>query len=246
MSDLSKQYHSIDISGRNTWDYWHLVPSSRPLVNPPEIEENIIKIPGRDGFINMSQIITGDTSFGQRTGSWEFIAHPDYAQSEPWQDKYSDIMRYLHGRTHTVILEDDPYFYYEGWLKVNQWKSDSNWSTITIDYVLQPYKKSILYSDEGWLWDPFNFLNGYADELNEVAIDGTLEVPILGSTEKFVPTITASIEDGNSLTVTFDGETYSLVDGENRISEMIFEDRENLLTFNGTGVVSIRFKRGWL
>ena len=43
---------------------------------------------------------------------------------------------------------------------VNAWKSEKDWSRITIDYDVGPYKWSVLSSTDDWLWDPFNFQNG--------------------------------------------------------------------------------------
>lgn len=35
-------YHSITIGEKNTWDDWHLIPTSRPLVNPPSVNTHLI------------------------------------------------------------------------------------------------------------------------------------------------------------------------------------------------------------
>lgn len=140
-------YHSITFgegqTAKNTWDDWHLVPTSRPLVAPPAVTQNQIAIPGVDGFIDLTEALAGRTTYGARSGSWEFAAHPFYSEEEPWYDKYSTIMAYLHGQEMRVILEDDPNYFYYGRMVVNSWKSNDYWSTITIDYVLQPYKEHI-------------------------------------------------------------------------------------------------------
>ena len=39
-----------------------------------------------------------------------------------------------------MTLDDDPEFYYEGRFTVNQWQSGASFSTIVIDYNLQPFK----------------------------------------------------------------------------------------------------------
>ena len=35
-------YHSIIISGKNTYDEWGLVPMSRPVVNPPTVKTTYV------------------------------------------------------------------------------------------------------------------------------------------------------------------------------------------------------------
>lgn len=247
MSELSKQYHSLIISGRNTWDYWHLLPTTRPVVNPPEVEENYVKIAGQDGFVDLTELLADRPIFGKRTGSWEFIAHPDYAIAEPWEIKYSSIMSYLHGQFHNVILEDDPNYFYSGRLKVNNWKSDKDWSLVTIDYVLQPYKRELEdVGSEPWKWDPFNFETGVIDNAYLVPISGTKTIILAGGNEPVSPLIEASIADGNSLTLTFKGATYTLQHGINHINGLVLSPGENTFIFSGNGSVSINYRRGWL
>ena len=42
-------YHSITFGSKNTWEDWHLVPTSRPLFLPPKQKKSITDIPGGDG-----------------------------------------------------------------------------------------------------------------------------------------------------------------------------------------------------
>lgn len=252
MSALSKQYHSLIIAEplsltiKNTWDDWHLVPTSRPVVNPPTVNENYVQIPGRDGFVDFSELLGGKPIYGSRTGSWEFIAHPDYALSEPWHYKYTTIMEYLHGKFVTIYLEDDLNFFYEGRLKVSSWRSDPDWSVVTIDYVLQPYKHAGQEDGLGdWLWNPFNFLTGRIVDLYEVPVQGTKTITIFGDSEPIVPTINVKSKTG-SLTVTFGGVTHSLELNDNVFQDLILRQGQNNLVFSGNGVVSVQFRRGML
>ena len=133
-------YHSITFGNMNTWDDWHLVPSTRPVFNPPSLKKKTLEIPGGNGVIDLSESLTGYPLYNNREGSLEFIVMNDY---KSWEEAYSDIMDYLHGQYMQAFLEDDPEYYYEGRFKVNSWKSDSKWSLITIDYSLAPYKTKI-------------------------------------------------------------------------------------------------------
>ena len=132
-------YHSITFGTKNTWDDWHLVPTSRPVVNPPAQKVKTLEIPGGDGLIDLSTSLTGYPVYQNRTGSFEFLVMNDY---KPWQQAYTDIMDYLHGFTMQMVLEDDPDYYYTGRFAVNAWKSEQNWSKIVIDYSVGPYKWS--------------------------------------------------------------------------------------------------------
>lgn len=137
-------YHSVTFGDKNSWEDWHLVPSSRPVINPPEAKTQMIEIPGESGMLDISESLTGYPLYKRRTGDIEFIVVNDMYEPVTipfgWADVYSDIMNYLHNREMEMQLEDDPEWYYEGRFQVNSWKSEEFLSRITISYDLEPFK----------------------------------------------------------------------------------------------------------
>lgn len=127
-------YHSIIISGKNTYGEWQMYPTSRPHVAPPEVKTAYVDIPGADGGFDYTELLNKTPNYGFRKGSWEFLLIPQ----ERWADVYRSLVNFLHGRQHTIILEDDPNFMYTGRLSVNEWRSAAHNSLITIDYILDP------------------------------------------------------------------------------------------------------------
>ena len=144
-------YHSITFgsgnNAKNSWDDWHLVPSSRLIFSPPPIKTKYVDIPGADGSIDLTETLLGRPAYENRTGELEFIVVNGYGE---WKDRYSEILNYLHGRQMRAVLEDDPGYYYIGRFTVDEWGSEENWSTITISYNVDPYKRS-LTTDEAIL-----------------------------------------------------------------------------------------------
>ena len=252
-------YHSITFGDVNTWDDWRLVPSSRPVFNPPEQKTKTLDIPGGDGVIDLSTALSGYPVYKNRTGSIEFYVMNDF---KPWHMAYSDIMDYLHGQTMRAILEDDPEYFYEGRFNVNAWKSEKDWSRIVIDYSVGPYKWSTLSSIDDWLWDPFNFQNGVIRTkfFKNIAVTTSkktlrLAAELFGRAPvcpKFI--VTSSAKRGvhvrfiNS-TLGID-ETKLLSDGTEQIPEFtFFGDLGATLQLwcdSGTGTVSIDFRQGRL
>lgn len=175
-SAKAQHIHSINIHGYNTWDDWHLIPSSRPVVNPPTKKRSTINNIGGNGIIDESDSLRGFSLYNTRQGSWEFYVENDYGD---WQARYTEIMDAIHGIQCTVSLDDDPSWYYTGTVSINEWKSNKDRSVITLDYDLYPYKLSFpLSTNEDWLWDPFNFETdwiyskpGYG--LNKISIDSS-------------------------------------------------------------------------
>ena len=236
-SEQAIKYHSITIGDKNTWDDWHLVPTSRPLVNPPEVNTSYVTIPGASGSLDLTEALTGYPTYTNRTGSWEFIVMNGYGE---WYSRYSEIMAYLHGKKFRAILDDDPNYYYEGRFSVASWVSPKNWSRITIDYNVGPYKIDLTSTDEAWLWDPFNFESDMIRNYGNITVSGTTTFTVNNDTMPVCPVINASA----AMTVAFNGNTYSLAAGDNTIREILFREGENTLTFNGNGTVSIKMHGG--
>lgn len=236
-------HHSVTYGEKNTWDDWHLIPTSRPLFNPPGVKTSYLDIPGANGIIDLTESLTGYPVYENRTGSQEYIVSNGY---KPWDVIYSEIMNYLHGQRMKAVLEDDKAFYYEGRFSVNQWKSDKNWSLITIDYDVYPYKKELNSSVEDWLWDPFDFETGIINDFKLVEVETSVTVTVIGRQEYISPTITIDSDDGSGMDVVFESETYHMNDGINLNPNIIIKPGENNFTFTGSGTFSIDYRGGSL
>ena len=236
-------YHSITFGDKNTWDDWHLIPSTRPLFNPPDVKTHIVDIPGANGQIDLTESLTGYPLYENRTGSIEFYVANGY---EDWSVLYSKIMNYLHGKRMRATLEDDRYFYYEGRFEVNKWESDKWWSKITIDYDVYPYKKEPNSSIEPWLWDPFDFEYGIIRDYSELVVDGSLSLEILGRQEPIVPEITVDSDSGSGMTVKVGSKTYELSEGVNVNPNIVIGEANVTLVFTGNGTVSVNYQGGML
>lgn len=248
-SNRAKAYHSLTIGAKNTWDDWHLVPSSRPLVNPPTVKTHYVTVPGKDGVLDLSESLSDRVVYGNRTGTWEFyvinsgqlVFNSDY---EEWFQRYTIIMDYLHGKELKLILDDDPAFYYTGRFSVNSWTSNPGNSVIIISYNLGPYKLTTTDQADQWLWDPFNFETGIIRTYNNIKVNGSASVSyLLNTTAETHPIIICS---NSGMTVTFDGITHPLRRGQNAVEQITLQNGENLLQFTGNGMVTIKSSGGML
>lgn len=150
-------HHSITFGGKNTWDDWHLIPDTVPIINPPPPKIKKLDIPGGDGSIDLSEAVTGYPVYADRTGSLRFTASREYS---PWKQRFAEIKEYLHGRRMRMTLEDDPGWFWEGRFTVRDIGFTGFFGVIEIDYDLGPFKWYITATDEPWLWDPFSFFDG--------------------------------------------------------------------------------------
>lgn len=240
-SSQAKSFHSINIGNKNTWDDWHLVPTSRPLVSPPPVQTHVVEIPGSSEFIDLTETISGRPTYGNRTGSWDFYVINSgqvvYNSSyDVWYERYSTIMDYLQGQLFDIILDDDPAYYYTGRLEVGNWNSAKGNSIIKLSYNVDPYKRDVYGANSRWLWDPFNFETGVIKSYKDLVVRGNLTVTYIAGATSSVPVITVS---ANGMSVTYNSTAYILSKGANVMNDMHFTEGNNTLIFSGNGRVTI-------
>lgn len=147
-------YHSIIfIDGnvsRNTWDHWHLIPSSRPVVSRPNPVYKYVDIPGMDGSLDITNYLVGRPTYSDCTGTFEFIAANDEPSYGDWTFRKSTISSFLDGREMKMVLEDDSQHYYIGRFFMKNWQSGPNYSTVTIEYRVKPYKFRSYNGEKVW------------------------------------------------------------------------------------------------
>lgn len=232
-------------TGIDTYEDWHLIPSSRPNISMPGVETKFVTIPGMDGSLDLSQFIRKDRpAFGDRSGSFEFYVENDH---EFWMTIYPKIVNALHGKRFKMVLnEDDPDYYWEGRFTVDRYESgDGNWSTVSISYAIAPYKRRIRKVSEKMIWDNFNFEKDYdydpwnLDDVN--VVDGGF-LDIWGDGYPFQLEVTGL---SDSVDVNFGGETKTVAAGETvKIGHAVYGSQR--ITFSGTGHVKVDWRGGSL
>ena len=147
--------HSIDFFGnlndrgtlnaKNTWRDWHLVPSSKQYVAPAEPEFNIVKIPGSNRILDLTDYLTGAPAYSERSGEWEFIVDLDY-----WKDSnyaYAYFLANIHGAKLYCELQDFPGAVYSGRFSIKEFESSESFPIIKIGYTISPRVKVVTSQD---------------------------------------------------------------------------------------------------
>lgn len=208
-------------------------------ISAPEVQTKKVSVPGRNGDINLSTVLTGDVRYKNRSITMKFINKDvKYDDIPIWK---SEIENYLHGQKMRIVFDDDPAFYYYGSLNVEPVSYDGV-AQITIKADVDPYKYSITTSEEDWLWDPFDFEQSVINETADLVVDGSLEVSIIAGKKWDNPIV---ISDSD-MTVAFKGSTYQIKAGSQVMYDIILEEGENILTFTGNGKVTINYVGGML
>lgn len=231
----------VQIGEKHTYKDWNLILTSTDI-DFPDPKTETVDVPGTDGELDFSEVLTGDISYKNRKISFEFEMVDRFAN---WKNKISEISNYLHGRNFKIILDEDPSFYYYGRITINNFKSNKSTGTITIEADVEPYKYDLYSSIENWLWDPFNFETGIINETNELQVNSELEVVIYGRRKKVVPIINCNSPE-NQMQVIFKNEAYNLSNGTQKILNIEICEGKNVLKFIGNGIISIEYRGGSL
>lgn len=227
--------HSVTIDGHDLYGEWGLVPTSRLHVAQPEVKTDYVDVPGLDGSLDYSSVLTGDVHYGQRTGSWEFHLKP----GESWMKVYSQILNALHGQKVRLILFDDPEYFYQGRVSVNEWRSEEMNSRIVLDYNLDPFKYPLKSTkDIDWLWnDLFDNVIYYG----RFDVHGTCVRNLINpSNTEVTPQIICS----SNMQLVKDGVSHPLVTGKNNNAGIVLKPGDNVMTFSGEGRVLVDYTFG--
>lgn len=202
-------------------------------IGAPEVKTNKIDLPGADGSIDLMKAVSGKPVYKDRLLSFKFTV---LNAGKKWADIYSSILKRFHGQYMRIVMDDDPLYYYEGCITVNEWKSNKTYGEIVVDCDVSPFKYDIRASNEPWLWDPFSFVDGIAQtaayEINELK---TVSVYAKG---EYIPTF----ESNCNLQIVFKGETYTMQAGTKKFYEIEFTVGKNEITLIGTGTVKVIFR----
>ncbi len=239
----------VTIGDKHSYNDWGLILSKISNISPVP-RTKYVDIPLRDGSLDLTQSVTEDIKYKNRTISLTFLVAN---AKNMWTSKISEIANYLHGEHFKIILDNDAAFYYMGRVAINNWNSDERIGKLVIDCTVEPYKYDVQSSAEEWLWDIFDFETGYIHEAKDIpVVDGT-EIIIIGKRKRTYPIITAS----TNMLLIFNadkpnGGMHSVSEGINKMSNIILSEGENVFTFwhDGTGplngTVTIEYTGGSL
>lgn len=248
MSDYTREHGVTFIldngERKHTYNDFGIYPQEKGLPDPPNVRTESIAVPGMDGTLDVSQALDGLVHYEDREFEQTYlVVDPEFR----WHHMYSSLVNAIHGRHVRLVFDDDPEWYYDGRMSVGKPEADmAKYIRIPIKGTLKPYKYSNFTSIDGWDWDPIDFESGVARDYKDIEIDGTTTVTVLGSVMPVVPVLTVESVDGDGMTCVYDGVSYHLSDGDNRIPAMSIQAGEIAIVFTGHGTVSIDFREGSL
>lgn len=237
VEDSGKTFHTL-----TDWDF---ALGNNNYIGDPEMETTYIQVPGRDGLIDASEIVSGRRIYTRRELSFELGGIRDRMN---WDGVISALRNEVHGRICRLVLDNDESYFWRGRVFIQGFDRFRDLGTFTLAVPnADPYKYDVTSSVDPWLWDPFNFQTGVITQTGSHVISGSGSITIPHGHMLTCPEIVVSDKLSANFTVIFNGSTYELLQGSNKIpSIMVGGEQQAVLDFNGSATVQIVYRGGSL
>lgn len=250
MSDRVNLFNGVSFTIEGTptsyhsYDDWGLYVVNTDYIKEPKQNTNYVSVPGRDGLIDLSEVLTGRPTYASREISIKLAGRRNKVN---WDSVISAFRNNINGRVCRITFDNDAEYYWRGRVDIKDFKSVLSLGTFTVDIPnADPYKYDILSSAEPWEWNPFNFETGVITYTGAVIVSGTRTITIPHGHMYTTPEFVVSQITG-TLKVEYDGTEYTLTLGTNKIPSILVNGNEDVeLTFTGNATVEVVYRGGSL
>lgn len=170
-----------------------------------------------DGTYDVTEAF-GGVKYGDRTLSFTFTA------IGAWNRAKEAIINDIHGKKMKLTLDEDENYYYTGRCNVDENRSDRNLNIIAITAVCEPYK----YKQQ--------------PTVHTEKVAGIKDIILTNDRREVIPVI----ECNSDMILTFDGNTYGLKKGRQKILDVRLVQGYNRVRISGNGTVTFFYQEGAL
>lgn len=244
-------FNAVEISIEGTatkyhsYDDWGLYVTNTNYIGEPKQNTNYVSIPGRDGLLDLSDVVTGRPTYSGREIKILLAGHRNKVN---WDGVISAFRNYINGRICRLVFDNDKSYYWRGRIVIKDFESALNLGKFQVDIPnADPYKYDVNSSAEPWLWDPFNFETGVIIQTQSTVITGSGSVTVPHGNMPTCPSIVVSDKISGTFNLVYDGVTYPLNVGSNKVAAVLVNgDTDVVLDFTGSATVQIVYRGGSL
>lgn len=215
----------VKIGSKWTFTDYGLLLSPNSSVGEAKPKTHYIDIPFGDGFIDLTESLTGEVPYDKREIDFSLVLPAD---SNKWDGIRKELVNSYHGRKQEIIMPQYPNYRLIGRLSVGAIDEDKAVATIPISAICEPY---MLKKDK--------------TIVNKVVPSGGALTMIL-SNERMatVPTFTVN----NNVQIVYNNKTYNHSAGTFRNAGIVLLQGDNNITIKGAvgTTVKIEYQEGAL
>lgn len=191
-----------------------------------ELVEEYAEVPGRSGPLDLSTVLTdGEPYYGSR----KFLATLESSEGTRLEReaRISQMVNWLDGWKHNIILPDDPNHYITGRVRVVKLYNDPAHCSVQVTATCEPWLYNIAETAVG--------LEATATEQSVSLINnGRLSV---------VPTISVI---GGSVNLVFGSNSWTLSEGVYALPDLYLQSGSHHLRYSGTGTILLTYREAGL
>lgn len=191
-----------------TLDTWGALLSTFEI-GEAQAKTNYIDIPGGDGSIDLTEALTGEVTYENRTITATFTLNQPRSE---WSTIMDQIRAYCHGRKFNIKAPYDDDHYFIGRVNVGPLERDGALATFEMTITCDPYK----------------YINDLTVHNFTIGSSGTLTVTLINSRRTAIPTVTIN----NTTQMIKGSASVSLNAGTHRVNAIPLIQGDNAITFN--------------
>lgn len=128
----------VFFDGKDTYTEYGLLLASKSI-SLPEVRTNMIDVPGRDGLLDASEVLTGEVTYKNRTITLK-LTGVDMVSGKTWPATISDFCNKVHGKRVKITFPEDTAHFYSGRCSVGQVELVKMMQTIPVTVDCDPWK----------------------------------------------------------------------------------------------------------
>ena len=199
---------------------WNIVLTKAEIPLPTP-KTSTVDIKGADGVLDLSEVLTGDVLYNNRTIKLTF----EMLNDNDYYGLITEISNYIHGQKIKFTLNNDEDYYYIGRATINQWECVKRKGKIVIQVDCEPYKYAVI------------------ETVRTVNVTNQTKTVTLSNSRKTVcPTLTVT----GTITLTINGVQYELAVGEQQLINFRLVEGNNTIKVSGNGTLTISYRQGAL
>lgn len=227
---------SVQIGDKDMFEDFGCILATK-TIGMPKVQKKMVSVPLRDGAIDMTEALLNDVKYENRPINMSFLY-----MGEDLAIEIGKLQHYLHGQRLKVIFGDDSAYFYIGRVEIDSWRTKKDAGILALTVDADPYKYDVQGTADDWLWDPFDFEEGYISGGSIVPVEGEEIIYVYGRRKYTYPTIRCSAP----MELEFLGTKYQLPAGLTKAYDVMIRQGENKLIFRGHGDVTVDYRGGEL
>ena len=164
----------VFFDGKDTFAEYGLLLASKSI-SLPEVRTNMIDVPGRDGLLDASEVLTGEVTYKNRTITLK-LTGVDTVSGKKWPATISDFCNKVHGRRVKITFPEDTAHFYSGRCSVGQVGLVKMMQTIPVTVDCDPWKyknakTTVFRSDLGTVYKQLSLPNERRPVIPTITVD---------------------------------------------------------------------------